>query len=100
MRGERELSSRGAAPRYAGTLSAFGAIAAAEGVGAGLYRGAAVTIFRASVLSGSQLASYDTLKRAVKRAGVLDEGPALHLACSLASKYALSARQWLRKRAR
>ena len=76
---------RGRPPRYATTLGAFGAIARDEGVGPGLYRGAHVTIARASVLSGAQLASYDSLKRAGARALGLEEGPALHLACSLAS---------------
>ena len=78
---------RGLLPRYTTTLGAFGKIARSEGVRAGLYRGAAVTIARAATLSAAQLASYDTLKRTAGPCGarLLDEGPALHLVCSLAS---------------
>jgi hypothetical protein len=47
-----------------------------------LYRGASVTIARASLLNGSQLASYDTLKRSLP---FLPEGPLLHVVCALLS---------------
>lgn len=54
-----------------------------DGLSKGLYRGAAVTIARASVLNGAQLASYDTLKRTFH--GKIEEGPVLHVLCALCS---------------
>jgi len=47
--------------RYPTTLGAFGRIVSSEGV-AGLYRGSGATVARATLLSGSQLGSYDALK--------------------------------------
>ena len=72
---------RGEAVRYRGMISAFMTILRQEGLRNGLYRGASVTVARASLLNGAQLASYDTLKR---RLG-WEEGPALHFFCALAS---------------
>jgi len=69
---------------YASTAGAFGAIIRAEGV-AGLWRGWGVCMARAATLSGSQLATYDTVKRYLKTEGALDEGPILHFTASLAS---------------
>ena len=37
------------------------------------------------MLSGSQLATYDTAKRALKSRGAMEEGPALHFTASFAS---------------
>lgn len=67
--------------RYTSMLQTFTKIAREEGVASGLYRGASVTIARASLLGGSQLASYDSLKRWLG----WEEGAALHATCSLAS---------------
>ena len=50
----------------------------------GLYRGSSVTIARASLLNGAQLASYDTLKRWVDPNRDY-EGLPLHFSCALAS---------------
>lgn len=72
---------RGEAVRYRGMMSAFMTIFRQEGLKNGLYRGASVTVARASVLNGSQLASYDTLKRKLK----WEEGPVLHCFCALLS---------------
>lgn len=55
--------------RYGSMVQAFGTIARDEGLRGGLYRGAGVTVARASVLNGAQLASYDSLKHAAKRLG-------------------------------
>jgi hypothetical protein len=71
----------GESVRYRNMLVALYKIARDEGFTRGLYRGASVTVARASVLGGSQLASYDTLKRAIG----WDEGAALHVVCSLSS---------------
>jgi hypothetical protein len=67
--------------RYTGMVSALVHIWKEEGLRKGLYRGASVTVARASLLNGAQLASYDTLK---KKLG-WREGPVLHAFCALAS---------------
>jgi hypothetical protein len=66
-----------------GTFSALAHIRREEGL-AGLYRGSLATIARAALLSGSQLGSYDGLKRAAKQRLGWTEGLRLHLTCSLA----------------
>lgn len=55
----------GAPVRYPTTIGAFGRILSVEGAG-GLYRGAGATVVRATLLSSSQLGSYDALKDALK----------------------------------
>ena len=72
---------KGKAVRYRGMLSCAVRMWREEGLREGLYRGASVTVMRASLLNGSQLASYDTIKRIIPR----DEGPLLHAVCALAS---------------
>lgn len=72
---------RGQVVRYHGMISAFGTIAREEGLRKGLYRGASVTVLRASLLNGAQLASYDTLKKYLD----WEEGPILHSVCALIS---------------
>jgi Mitochondrial carrier protein len=72
---------RGHAVRYNSMFSTFLSIWKQEGLAHGIYRGATVTVARASLLNGAQLASYDTLKKVSGR----DEGPILHLICALAS---------------
>lgn len=72
---------RGRSVRYRGMLDCFVNIMRNEGLRAGLYRGASVTVARASLLNGSQLASYDTLKRLLH----WEEGPILHVTCALLS---------------
>jgi hypothetical protein len=62
-------------------VEAFFTILQREGIRHGLYRGASVTVARASLLNGSQLASYDTLKRCLN----WNEGPKLHSLCALIS---------------
>ena len=77
------IRMQGANP-YPSTLGAFRAIAAEEGA-LGLWRGIDVCVARAALLSGSQLATYDTTKRWMKDHGVMSEGPALHFTASNAS---------------
>ena len=77
------IRMQGANP-YPSTLGAFGAIAREEGV-LGLWRGIDVCMARAALLSGSQLATYDTTKRWMKDRGVMHEGPALHFTASFVS---------------
>ena len=63
------------------------AIAADGGGVAGLWRGWPVSVARASLLSGSQLATYDTAKRSFKERLGFAEGPPLHVCCSLLSGF-------------
>ena len=78
---------RGAAPRHTATFRAFGEIVRTDGV-AGLYRGAHSAVARATLLSSTQLASYDCLKLRI-RAGleIEEETPVLHLGCALISGF-------------
>lgn len=81
---------RGLPPRYDSTLGAFPSIVRDEGLVRGLYRGAGPTVLRAAMLSGSQLASYDSLKSYLKESlpvplALREEGPLLHCCCSLTS---------------
>ena len=66
------------------TFSAFVLVARQGGISA-LYRGASACVVRGTVLSASQLSTYDASKQVTKRAGLLREGPALHVCCSLLS---------------
>jgi Mitochondrial carrier protein len=89
---------QGQSVRYRGMWSALYTICQTEGLRHGLYRGASVTVARASLLNGSQLASYDTLKHAMlakssssstsKSAdedALRHEGPLLHVFCAMIS---------------
>jgi Mitochondrial carrier protein len=90
---------QGQSVRYRGMWSALYTICKTEGLRHGLYRGASVTVARASLLNGSQLASYDTLKHAMlapassknTAAAAEDddilrhEGPMLHVFCAMVS---------------
>jgi Mitochondrial carrier protein len=94
---------QGQSVRYRGMWSAWYTICQTEGLRQGLYRGASVTVARASLLNGSQLASYDTLKHAMlsssssssssssKSSSADDdnvlrhEGPMLHVFCAMVS---------------
>ena len=72
---------KGLPVRYHSLFSTFWTIFTQEGLVSGLYRGASVTITRASLLNGAQLSSYDTLKRMLD----WEEGPVLHVTCAFAS---------------
>ncbi|KAL3909026.1 MAG: hypothetical protein SGILL_008256, partial [Bacillariaceae sp.] len=67
--------------RYDTMWTTFLSILRKEGVAQGVYRGATVTVARASLLNGAQLASYDTLKKLSGK----EEGPILHTFCALLS---------------
>jgi hypothetical protein len=72
---------RGHPVRYNSMWTTFLFILRKEGWFQGIYRGATVTVARASLLNGAQLASYDTLKKLSGK----QEGPMLHTMCALAS---------------
>jgi hypothetical protein len=67
--------------RYPSMMTTIFRIVQEEGLRHGLYRGALVTIVRASLLNGVQLASYDTLKSTF----AWQEGPVLHILCAFLS---------------
>ena len=72
----------GQAPPYRHTGDAFLTIVRTEGV-AGLYRGVTPTVIRASILTASQLSSYDHSKRLMLRSGHFEEHPITHVIASL-----------------
>jgi len=49
---------------------------------AGLYKGWAPTMIRAAVLTGSQVSSYDQIKRVLIRRDLMKEGISLHIVAS------------------
>lgn len=70
---------------FPSTAGAFAAVANEHGL-AGLWRGTSASVLRAALLSGSQLATYDTAKRVLKQRGAFaEEGVALHLTSSFLS---------------
>lgn len=83
----------GERPSYRGGAHALSAVAAggaADGRGAlgavgALWRGAGVIVGRGAALSASQLTAYDSIKTGLKGHGAVGDGPALHVAASLAA---------------
>ena len=78
--------SIGQRPKYRTTAHAFNRIAREEGL-RGMWRGASASVSRAALLSGAQLATYDSSKRWAKATlGIdRDEPAALHFACAFLS---------------
>ena len=72
---------KGEIVRYSNLVRTIRTIVEHEGLRSGLYRGATVTVARASLLNGAQLASYDTLKHVLP----WQEGPFLHTVCAFCS---------------
>mmetsp|Transcript_46649 Transcript_46649/g.113674 ORF Transcript_46649/g.113674 Transcript_46649/m.113674 type:complete len:316 (-) Transcript_46649:1984-2931(-) len=75
---------KGRPVRYSNLFTTFYEVYKTEGLVNGLYRGALVTVTRASLLNGAQLASYDTLKRFVAK-DKKDESYMLHICCAAVS---------------
>jgi hypothetical protein len=67
--------------RYRGLTHGLIDVGRTEGL-AGLYKGWGPTMIRAAVLTGSQVASYDQLKRLLINHGYMQEGLALHTVAS------------------
>ena len=70
-------------PAVARTAYAFVHVARAEGLRQGLYRGLSACVLRGTLLSASQLTTYDLTKQLLRRAR--DEGPTLHMCASCIS---------------
>ena len=67
---------------YKNTWHAFKSIVEQEGV-LGLWTGVRPTVKRAALVTATQISSYDHTKHLVLNAGLMDEGPLLHIASSI-----------------
>ncbi|CAF1084619.1 unnamed protein product [Rotaria sp. Silwood1] len=67
--------------RYRGLMHGLIDVGKTEGL-AGLYKGWGPTMIRAAILTGSQVASYDQIKRILIGHGYMQEGIALHTVAS------------------
>ncbi|XP_065659707.1 mitochondrial substrate carrier family protein ucpB [Hydra vulgaris] len=74
----------GEKPRYNSTFSAFRDILKTEGV-RGLWKGVVPTVIRASILTASQIPTYDHTKCLVLRNNIMDDGLRLHFVASMFS---------------
>ena len=72
------------AAAYEGTFSAFPQILREEGM-RGFWTGASASVMRASLMSGSQLATYDTWKKTAAAALGVEDSPFLHVVGSVVS---------------
>ncbi|KAJ0239703.1 Mitochondrial uncoupling protein 4 [Hirschfeldia incana] len=69
---------------YAGVGDAIKRMARGEGVGS-LWRGSALTINRAMIVTAAQLASYDQFKEGMVESGVMRDGLGTHVVASFAA---------------
>jgi hypothetical protein len=75
---------KGRMPAYQHTFDAFVQIARQDGFGMqGWMRGVYATMTRAALITGGQLASYESGKAAGKAHAGMQEGPLLHTLCSI-----------------
>ena len=75
---------KGQLPTYRNTLDAFRQIARHEGYGMnGWMKGVYATMARAALITGGQLASYESAKTFWKKNHGFEEGPGLHTLCSI-----------------
>ena len=72
------------AAAYSGTFSAFPQILKEEGV-KGFWTGGSASVMRAALMSGSQLATYDTWKKAAAKFFQVEDSPLLHVVGSVVS---------------
>lgn len=66
---------------YRHTLHAFQAIVASEGI-CGLWTGVSATVKRSALVSATAVSSYDHAKHTILNAGILQEGPVVHIMAS------------------
>lgn len=69
---------------YKGVSDALGQMVRREGVGS-LWRGSALTVNRAMIVTASQLATYDQAKEAILGKGLMPDGLPTHVAASFAA---------------
>ncbi|XP_024028813.1 mitochondrial uncoupling protein 4 [Morus notabilis] len=71
---------------YRGVGDAITSMARQEGVGS-LWRGSALTVNRAMIVTASQLASYDQFKEMILEKGVMSDGIGTHVAASFTAGF-------------
>ncbi|KNC50658.1 uncoupling protein 2 [Thecamonas trahens ATCC 50062] len=76
----------GSPPRYRGLFHALYTIARDEGPTA-LYRGAGALLIRGALITTGQLTAYDLTKTRAKAAGLLGDGPVLHVVASIVAAF-------------
>jgi len=69
---------------YPSTISAFSIIYTKEGL-SGMWSGGSASITRSALLSGSQLATYETFKKAVSKSLNIQDSPLLQSVASIVS---------------
>jgi solute carrier family 25 oxoglutarate transporter 11 len=71
---------------YKSVIDAISRMSKQEGI-ASLWRGSALTVNRAMIVTASQLASYDQVKETILERGVLNDGIGTHVAASFAAGF-------------
>ncbi|XP_059436113.1 mitochondrial uncoupling protein 5-like [Corylus avellana] len=71
---------------YKSVIDAIARMSKQEGIGS-LWRGSALTVNRAMIVTASQLASYDQAKEMILERGVLGDGIGTHVAASFAAGF-------------
>jgi solute carrier family 25 uncoupling protein 8/9 len=81
----RMQAQAGRTTLYPSSLAVARHVHSQEGGLTALWRGVSATAVRATLLSGSQLATYDELKSRLKASGLATEGSGLHALCGVVS---------------
>uniref|UniRef100_A0A803Q9C7 Mitochondrial uncoupling protein 5-like n=1 Tax=Cannabis sativa TaxID=3483 RepID=A0A803Q9C7_CANSA len=71
---------------YKSVVDAISQMSKSEGV-ASLWRGSALTVNRAMIVTASQLASYDEIKETILKKGLMNDGIGTHVAASFAAGF-------------
>ncbi|XWS39768.1 hypothetical protein CRYUN_Cryun18bG0082900 [Craigia yunnanensis] len=71
---------------YKSVIDALGQMTKQEGVGS-LWRGSALTVNRAMIVTASQLATYDQIKEMILEKGVMSDGIGTHVTASFAAGF-------------
>ncbi|KAK9826666.1 hypothetical protein WJX74_008755 [Apatococcus lobatus] len=87
----REAAAAPSQPTYSSAVRAYGQILREEGLQAGLYRGFAANLIRNSVISATELVSYDTAKALLLDTLGLPEGVGVHFMAGLSAGLAATA---------
>ncbi|XVE66592.1 hypothetical protein DITRI_Ditri08aG0090800 [Diplodiscus trichospermus] len=71
---------------YKSVIDALGQMTKQEGIGS-LWRGSALTVNRAMIVTASQLATYDQIKEMILEKGVMSDGIGTHVTASFAAGF-------------
>lgn len=78
----------GQSPKFHGNMWwTNGATLVSEGSALALWRGACPLVIRGALLASGQMLGYDGLKTYCKREAIMGDGPALHVAASIAAAF-------------